>query len=49
MFTYILTKLAKKYGEVAEFLYYFPGIPILGDVIFCVVICIFILTLVRST
>lgn len=42
MFTYILPKLAKKYGEVAEFLYYFPLMPILGDIILIIVVVILI-------
>ena len=44
MLTYILHKLAKKYGDVAEFLYYFPGLPGLGDIILVIVIIIAIIT-----
>jgi len=43
MLTYILPKLAKKYGDVAEFLYYFPLMPILGDIAIVIVIILLIL------
>ena len=42
MITYILHKLAKKYGDVAELLYYFPGLPGLGDVMLIIVIIILV-------
>lgn len=42
MLTYILPKLAKKYGDVAEFSYYFPLIPILGDIVIVIIIVLLI-------